>query len=372
MKTALTLLALMLAPVPALAQADPVTEARGLAEARRYDEALAILRAARAAHPEDADLSLATARILSWKGDYRAAAAELDGLPPAMQANPEALSLRGNLAYYRADLRAAKVRYQAALASDPGFTEARDGLARVEKAEAADAAEPHWQVDAGLEHSSFSPAVQPDWDQQAVVLTRFLDGGRRAVHVGVTRYHQFGLVNSDIEAGVAGRLSDGVSAYVTAGTSGEADFRPRYRLAAGGEARVAKSGWGALWLGLDGRHDVYRSVTVNSASLAARLEPAEGWGVAARLIRVDSGTGPAMNGYSLRFDGRLSPKVGVYAGFADAPDTVAGVTIDTRSAFAGISWTVDDRTTLRAGYGRDDRENTYVRNGVSVSLSRRF
>ena len=358
-----------LTPLAAHADDSPIASARALAEARRYDEALSVLRTAQAAAPNDIDLGLATARVLSWKGDYRAADAQLDQLP---QSNAETLTIRGNLAYYRSDLVRAKAIYTAALAITPDFAEARDGLQRVDAALAEQGKAPRWQTDIGAEHSGFSNPALPDWNQQFVHVTRLMNGGKQAVHLRLTRYDQFGLNDGEAELGFAARLTDRLDVYGAAGVATEAAFRPESRFALGGAYRAHKGSWGGVWLTFDGRHDRYPAITVNSGALGVRVTGNNGLGIASRLIRVDQGDGNPMTGYDVRIDGQINDRLRVHAGFADAPETVAAITIVTRSIFAGVTWDINPKTTLRAGYGRDDRANTYVRQGLNVTLSRRF
>ncbi|ESQ93484.1 hypothetical protein ABAC460_00010 [Asticcacaulis sp. AC460] len=361
MKALILSAVLALFPGAVMAAESPVTEARQLAEQKRYDEAVTLLRTAKTQHPEDVELRLALARVLSWKGDYRAASAELGGVTGA-----EAATIRGNLAYYQADFSTARTRYAEALTIAPDFDEARDGLNRVATAQAAEG--PQWQVDAGTEYSGFSGSDQPDWNQQSVQVTRRFNANRSAAHLRMVRYSQFGLNDGEVEFGLAGRLGERFSAYAAIAGSPDADFRPEGRIAAGGAVRVTQS----LSLTFDGRHDRYAAVKVSSAAWGVRYEPREGWAVSSRMIRVSPSGSDAQTGYDLRLDGTIREGLRFYAGVADAPETVAAVTIDTRSAFAGIAWDMTDTTTLRAGYGRDDRENTYVRHGFHVTLSQRF
>ena len=79
-----------------------------------------------------------------------------------------------------------------------------------------------------------------------------------------------------------------------------------------------------------------------------------------------------MTGYDMRIDGKITDTLRAFAGFADAPETVAAVTIVTRSVFTGMAWDITPNTTLRTGYSRDDREDVYVRQGLNVTLSQRF
>ncbi|EGF92895.1 tetratricopeptide repeat family protein [Asticcacaulis biprosthecium C19] len=361
MKALIVSAILLLAPGAVLAAEGPITEARQLAELKRYDDAVAVLNAAKAQRPDDAELRLTLARVLSWKGDYRAASAELAGLPGA-----EAATIRGNLAYYQSDFATAQARYTEALTIAPEFDEARDGLTRVAAARAAEG--PKWQVDAGTEYSGFSGSDQPDWNQQSVQITRRFNANRSAAHLRLVRYSQFGLNDGEVELGLAGRLGDRVSVYASLAGSPDADFRPEGRMAAGGAVRMTKS----VWLTFDGRRDRYAAARVTSAAWGMRYEPHDGWALSSRMIRVSPSDSDAQTGYDLRLDGTIREGLRFYAGLADAPETVAAVTIDTRSAFAGIAWDMTQITTLRAGYGRDDRENTYVRHGFHVTVSHRF
>ena len=91
-----------------------------------------------------------------------------------------------------------------------------------------------------------------------------------------------------------------------------------------------------------------------------------------RAIIVDQQDEERAYGWSLRFDAALGDRYSVYAGYATAPETIAGVTVDTDSLFLGAKLSLSPRYDLRFGYARDDREDTFVRHIAFTSVSYRF
>jgi YaiO family outer membrane protein len=352
-------------------------ESKALAVQERYDEALAVLEEAHKDHPEDAELKLAIIRTLSWKGDYKAAEEKLSALGKPYDENADARLLRANLAYYRGDYETAEANYRAILVTYPDYEDAKTGLESVLKAQAASAEEKapgRWQLDTGYEYSDFSRREQSSWNQQFVQATHFLDGRRRtAVHAKATRYDQFDTIDAEYEAGVDHRFTGFLTGYAYGAISPAADFRPEHRFAGGGMLRVINAEDAMpLWLTLDARYDVYDAVKVNNVNPGLRIEPWDGWTLWVRKIVVDADDAGRVYGEDYRLDGTLMEGVRFYAGYADAPETVAGITVDTQTWFGGLAWDVTEEVTLRLGYARDDRENSYIRDVVNVSASYRF
>ena len=98
----------------------------------------------------------------------------------------------------------------------------------------------------------------------------------------------------------------------------------------------------------------------------------QGWSIAARVIALDPEDSERLYGKDFRLDGTLTDTFRFYAGYADVPETVAAVTVDTQTWFGGVTLDMTPEATLRLGYARDDRENSYIRQVVSASVSYRF
>jgi YaiO family outer membrane protein len=388
------LAALVLLSSATLAWAMPVNEAidrsRTLSAEQKYEEALVLLENALAEHPGDGEIQLAIIRVLSWQGNYDAAEKKIQELDKKYAGNADLLLLRANLAAYRGDHARAAALYREVLAKAPDYEDAKAGLERALNALASDtqiftaqiskaeepAGEPAfaWQVDSGFEFSEFSRVDQTDWNQEFLQLTRFLDERKTAIHGKITRYGQFSSTDVEYEAGIDRAVSENLSLYATGTIGLDADFRPEYWLTGGGAFKItgANDNIMPIWLTLDGRHDTYEDTSILTAKLGLRLEPVAGWSIAARVIALDPEDSGRLYGRDFRLDGTLTDTFRFYAGYADVPETVAAVTVDTQTWFGGVTLDLTPATTLRLGYARDDRENSYIRQVVNASVSYRF
>ena len=282
------LAALVLLSSATLAWAMPVNEAidrsRTLSAEQKYEEALVLLETALAEHPGDGEIQFAIIRVLSWQGNYDAAEKKIQELDKKYAGNADLLLLRANLAAYRRDHANAIALYREVLAMAPDYEDAKAGLARVLKAQAASTqiskikepeAEPFlaWQVDSGFEFSEFSRVDQTDWNQEFLQLTRFLDERKTAIHGKFTRYDQFSSTDVEYELGIDHMVSDKLNLYTSGSIGVDADFRPDFWLTGGGALKLAGI---PAWATLDGRFDTYEDTSILTAKLGLRLEPVAG------------------------------------------------------------------------------------------------
>jgi YaiO family outer membrane protein len=373
--TSLLSTSLLLLSIASMPVSDILQESRVLAEKHQYAEALTLLERAAASHPEDIEIKLAIIRTLSWKGEYGKAEKHLTGLGTTHDNNPDVGLLRASLAYYRGDYKAAKAFYRAILRDYPEYTDARTGLERIERIQQTEQhADYEWQIDTGYEYSSFKRRNQPAWNQQFLQLTHFSEDKSTALYGKVTRYEQFSNIDNDYEAGLYHRFTPFLNGYAYGMISPKADFRPDYRIAGGGEVRLlsAEEGKIPVWMTLDTRYDAYTNSDVINLNPGLRVELWEGWSVSARRIMVDQQDAKRVYGEDYRIDGTIMDRTRVYVGYADAPETIAAQTIDTKTWFGGVAFELSSEITLRVGYARDDRENSFIRQVGHASISYRF
>jgi YaiO family outer membrane protein len=385
----LGLAALVLLSSSTLACAMPANEAldrsRTLSAEQKYEDALVLLENALTEHPGDGEIQFAIIRVLSWQGDYDAAEKRILALDEKFAGNADLLLLRANLAAYRGEQAQAIALYLEVLAKAPDYEDAKAGLARALKTQAAytqnsEIKEPEaepvlaWQADSGFEFSEFSRVDQKGWNQEFLQLTRFLDDRKTAIHGKITRYNQFSSTDVEYEAGIDHAVSDSLSLYASGTLGMDADFRPKYWVTGGGALKITGTNEKIMptWLTLDGRHDTYEDTRILTAKLGLRLEPVEGWSIAARVIALDPEDSARLYGKDFRLDGTLTDTLRFHVGYADVPETVAAVTVDTQTWFGGIAIDLAPEATLRIGYARDDRENSFIRQVVNASISYRF
>lgn len=398
------LAALVLLSSTTLALAMPVNEAivqsRTLSAEHKYEEALALLANAQAEHPDDGEIQFAIIRVLSWQGNYDAAEKRIQELDKKYAGNADLLLLRANLAAYRQDHAQAVALYREILAKAPGYEDAKAGLERELKAQASSAqiaksqtSKPRisksqiseikkspdepvfaWQVDSGFEFSEFSRVDQKSWNQEFLQLTRFFDERKTAIHGKITRYDQFDSTDVEYEASIDHAFSDNLSLYASSTISMDPEFRPEYWVTGGGALKITGLNDKIMpaWLTLDGRYDTYKDTRILTAKLGLRIEPIEGWSIAGRVITLDQEDSKRIYGKDFHLNGTITDTLRFYAGYADAPETVAAVTVNTQTWFGGITLDLTPAATLRIGYARDNRENSYIRQVVNASVSIRF
>lgn len=379
-KTFIIILFLGLLPCTAHAQntlADDLATARKLAEDQKYDDALTLLKKLQDNNPDNVELHLAIARTLSWSGNPDAAQIEIDKLSPVQKQNADAKLLQGYLYYYQKDFVKAEKEFSDILAHHPDYTDAATGLEHIRRASAAENAKDNgfkWQVDTGFEYSNFLRRSQDSWNQEFIQINRFFDNKKTVLHGTTRRYGQFTNVDSEYELGIDKVLSPRFTSYLYGTFSPHADFRPDWRIHAGGAARLddPNDDGPALWVLVDMRRDVYEATDVFNFNPALRFEPVYGWGIIARAISVDQENEKRVYGQELRLNGVITDGWRFTAGFADAPETEAGVTVNTKTRYGNMAIDLGDAHTVRFGYTHDDRENSYIREVYNVSFSYKF
>jgi YaiO family outer membrane protein len=171
------------------AQDDPVARARALAAAGEHEAALQLLETHLAAHPEDHDARTLYGTVLSWKGEYARARAEL----------------------------------QRAAEADPNNADARAALANVEIWSRSDPRRNSRQVMVGVEHETVAGAP---WRQihAAVRYRMFLV---RAAHA-----ERRGLDDQQFEAEAYPRFGARGYAHFSAAAATEGTLYPDWRAGA--------------------------------------------------------------------------------------------------------------------------------------------
>lgn len=364
--TAILLLAMQAAPSVEPAQ-NWRADVRQLSEAGHHAAALARLDAS--PDPAGYEARIMRVRVLAWSREYARSERELAELEHAYPENSELAAVRGSLAYYQGQNEAARQAFRTALVLDPASIEARDGLARLDAEPAGSAA--RLRLDMGVEVSSFSRSVNSNWthgfSQLTWVAPRF-SAGLRADH-----YERFGLRNESFGLRLAYRLNESWDVEGSADVGPGNVFRPEAAMGFTLSRRWAAlaPGLPAIRAGLGLRQDQYAAVTVDAASLGVGLFW-EGFSLETQAIAVADAGEDASYGALLRGAYEIGARTTLSLGIADAPETDAGTTVNTRSLFGGVRYSFDDNRQIRLDCVRDDREDSYIRKACSVSISYHF
>ncbi len=345
---------------------DPVMQAVSEGE---FDRALAELDAL--PHRGNYEARTLRVRVLSWSGRHAEAREALAGLMADYPDNAELLTLDGLLDFYQGRLDAAEGKLERAVLMDPASSDAREALDRVRQATRAAEQTTHLRLDTGVELSRFSRDGMSDWQTVFGQLTHV--GDRVSVGLRHERYSRFGFKDDVTSAQMDIRLDR--SWTVRAGLSdGPGNvFRPQ----SGWSAGVTRThdtetpGFRTLSLTAGLQQDSYAASDVTTVHAEARLER-ENLALTARLVGAGGEDEDMDLGAVTRIEYAVRPAHWISFGLARAPETVAGQTVLTTSAFGGWRYDVSPQSQLRVDCLRDDREGAYIRHACSVSVSRRF
>ena len=296
----------------------------------RLEEAQAAFSETLRLAPDYADARIGLARVAQRRGDREDALAALGPVDPA---NAEARELRQAL------------------------ERAPEGAGRV-------------RLDVDLSVSDLE-SPRSDWREGAVRL-RYEATDDLAIGGAVELSDRGTASDVYVEARLDARVAPGSAIYVALGGTPDADFRPEWQLSAGGSARV-RGGSNPTALTLDGRLARYGSgaIQVLSPGIEQYLAGGRFW-LTARWINIFDEDGEHRSGWLARGDLMASERLRLFAGLADAPDTSEGAVIDTFSIFAGLSWDVTVRNSLRLSIAHEDREIGSDRFQLSVGTGMRF
>lgn len=356
--------AAFLAAVPVIVHAQPAADdfARGrdLRLAGRPAEAIALLEAASRAHPADADIWLnlglaysATERL----ADAERALAEADRLAPGYA---DVQLARARVAYFRGDLGEAERRL-APLQRPGATTEVRELSVQIA---AARRTTPTWRLDAQVSNSKLTKGL-PDWTRQAVTLSRRLGDGSTLVGE-VEHARQFGVDDTFLEAQVVRPR-----AFLALGGAPNADFRPEWSVRTGlySTPQGFRRGWTAQF-SADAAWARYVSGDVRSLQPTLTLAKGDNL-IVARWINTLDEREDYRSGYAVRAVWAAAPRLRLSAGWADAPESSAGVTVKVRAISVGASVDIDESTAINLDGVHEDR-SAYNRDELSLGLTRRF
>ncbi len=347
-------------------------KALDLAGNQKFEQALSLLDAQSQENRSTYDVQFARARILSWADQHEAAANAYKDLMNAYPGNPDVENGYGYLEYYRGNYDQADIFFNNIIANHPNYDDARTGLERTQAArEAAKRNRGHqWRVDGNVGISSFSNGQQ-DWNDQSLRVEYI--PGKIAVSGKVVRYERFGLNDIQLTAGVRSNNDSNWDWEIGGGFTPSADFRPDVS-ALGRIGHKFKLQGGTTLHGSVGYqiddYDSTGSISTLTPQIMAYLE--NGAVLTGRLIHSMKDGQSDQTGFLTSASIPIVDRLSAQIGYANAPETVNGIVIDTESVFGGLTYQLTDTTDIHATYARDDRENTYIRDGFNVGLTQKY
>lgn len=354
---------LIAAAALAAAQApDDLARGSALRKAGQAAEAIAPLERATQASPQDADAWLNLGLAYSATGRLEDAERALNR---AQSISPDYADVRiaqARVALFRQDYAEARRRLAPVLAATPVRAEATELAGQIEAARAARPSA--WRLDASYTHGDVTGSL-PD-TRIATLFVGHTSPEQRNILFGVENVRQFGRTDTLVEARIGARRG-----YLGLGVTPGADFRPKWVAKAGILSDPMGEGPWRAQLGVDAAWARYPVGEVKTAAPTLTVTRGDAITLTARWINILDERDAYRSGYALRGDVRVAPRLSVSAGWADAPESDDGRTVDVRNVSVGVAVDVSDLSTLRLSAGRELR-SAYDRDEVTFGFTHRF
>lgn len=342
-----------------------------LRQAGRTSEAIAALEALSRSNPADADVWLHLGLAHTAARDYAAADRALERALQIAPAYGDARIAYARSAFFRGEPDLARQRLAPLLAAEPQNPEARALAAQLEGAAPAAAVATDaqaWRLDVSGAYSDLTQGLDP-WYAGTLALSRRV--GERTFGGVIEHTERFGVTDTFLEAFAASRLGASGDGYVALGGAPDADYRAEVSLRAGGSAQVWRGEAASLRLGLDGSYARFGVGDVRSLQPYLVLDWTGRATLTLRSINTLDEQDEYRSGYAVRAD--VQPVAGLRfnAGWADAPESSEGVTVEVQAVSAGFAVDLNEATTVSVT-GVHEMRRSYDRNELTLALSRRF
>ena len=291
--------------------------------------------------------------------------AAIEGSRSVLAVRPEDVDARLNLALAlmaAGRLDEAETELDIVLDQTPDYADARTARDRITRLR-DDRAD--WRFDVSTAYSNLSQGLDP-WREAMVTLSRRTDQG--TVSGTIEHAERFDRTDTYVEARLDRAVGRG-AVYGALGGTPDADFRPEIAVRAGGQMPVGSQGLAAT---LDAGLARYAAGTVTTLQPGVEYTSSGGTVIlGGRWINVWDERDTYRSGYSLRAVVAIRPDVRLRAGFADAPESSDGTTVDVRSTSLGVEVDVTERFTLRLNGLREER-TAYDRDEITLGFGVRF
>ena len=312
-----------------------------LAANGQFDKASDHIEIALKFSPNDPDIMMAQARILSWQ-----------------EKNAAALLVMNDV-----------------VADFPDYKDAEDFHNKLRDInETIDAVRMAWRADLSFSKSTFSRVSLTPWKQTTVALSRKLND-ENSISFTLDAAERFSLHDVSMVARINHSFSASKGVYASLLHTIGAEFLPKWTVAGGGYFKIYEGNGllGPTITGVDVKYSSYGLVKVKGVDvwLSQYLFSGQGW-LTFRSINSFVNDGKNPKGYSIRGDLIVHDRARIYAGFADAPESDRGIVTTTTSYFGGMVITINPNLSFNAGYAHHDREGSYIRKEVGVGLTYKF
>ena len=291
--------------------------------------------------------------------------AAIKGSRRVLAVRPEDVDARLNLALAlmaTGRLDEAERELDLVLTQTPDYADARtarDSISRLRE-DGAD-----WRLNVSTAYSDLSHGLDP-WREAVVTLSRRTADG--TVSGTFEHAERFDRTDTYVEARLDRAVRRG-AVYAAFGGTPDADFRPEIALRAGAQRAVGTPG---LAVTVDAGLMRYAAGTVTTLQPGVEYTSPSGTMIlGGRWINVWDERDTYRSGYSLRAIAAIRPDVRLRVGFADAPESSDGTTVDVRSTSLGVEVDFNDRLMLLLNGLREERM-AYDRDEITLGFAVRF
>jgi YaiO family outer membrane protein len=236
-----------------------------------------------------------------------------------------------------------------------------------------------WNVSTGYEQSDFSRKVQPNWYTTFLQIENWVNP-KTLLHIRAENKERYNEHGEYYEFGIAHIFADYFNGQFSAGgTSNNSPFIPQWKLKTRANLRVihGHDKLGDTWLTGYVEHNRYENSIGTTIKPGIRYEITDNLQIHGQSVNVMDEEGNHLSGWEAKLGWQTPfPKLRLFGGVSDTPEgqsTNQGmIEVDTHGYFGGFSYQIVPRATIHASYARDDRENSFIREIVSVALSVKF
>lgn len=226
-----------------------------------------------------------------------------------------------------------------------------------------------WNIDMSATLSDVHSG-QPDWREASGQIS-WQASGVMSMRGRVESSQRFGLNDIYGEAQVVRRLSPGFSAYLIAGGTPRADYRPRWQIG-GGASAATHGGTNPTVFSIDLREAHYNSgrITTIQPRVEQYVLAGRAWLTGSLIALIDGRQ--AHVGTLGRIDVQASTRLRLFGGASNAPDTSEGAVTRATSLFLGVDALLTKRQILRFSLARTNQNVGASRTEFTLGAGLRF
>lgn len=230
-----------------------------------------------------------------------------------------------------------------------------------------------WIIGGGYEKSTFSKSYQParttefidiaNWVSKDTILSLY---GERQERDKIDRYYRLS----------AGHIfNDDFNAKLSVGHTPNANFSVKWRFEVLADLRIIHNHdkIGDTWLTMDVQHSQYQDVSDTVFETGLKYKINDYLNIHPKSIIVMDSAGDSIYGWSIRSDWQTPlPQLRLFGGLSDSPEYDEEKIVHTCAYFIGGSVDIISGVAVNAAYTREDRDDSYIRKIMSISLSVKF